>query len=281
MEGSRTIGYSSAVVRETKTRVSPGVYDRDYLLSDNTEGFQEFQAGSVSFVKALQLEQLELVPGLRLLEVGFGRGEFLRLCAEHGAQIAAIDYSADALSIGRETLAAFPEADLRIAECTDLPFPAESFDRVYSGDVIEHVDREDGVCMLKEMCRVLRPGGLMFLHTAPNTVFTRGVLPLVKPILRMIDPETVQALEEHMKINEPIHVNEYNLFTLRKVVRLAGLDGAAVWIGADVLRSSRHRHTLRLANNPLVRISSALGRFSPVRFFLGNDLFVKWRKPVA
>ena len=57
------------------------------------------------------------------------------------------------------------------------------------------------------------------------------------------------------------------------------LVGSEVWIGGDILRSSRHRHTRSLSGNPLVRLAGALGRLSAFRFFLGNDLFLKARKP--
>jgi len=262
----------------SKRRVPPEAYDKSCLLSDSTEGFEEFQQGSLSFIKRLQLDMLELSPGVRLLEVGFGRGEFLRECAKRGADVVAIDYSPDALEIAQQTMAEFPDADLRVADCKALPFDSRSFDRVYSGDVIEHQHWEDGVQMLTEMHRVLRPGGFLFVHTSPNTVFTRAVLPLVKPLLRLIDPDTVRSLEEHMQVNAPNHVHEYNLLSLRKVARRAGLKGAEVWIGHDLLRSGRHRHTRGFSDNPLVRLTAALSRFAPVRFFVGNDLYLRYRK---
>ena len=262
----------------TKRRVSPERYDKAYLLSENTEGFREFNEGSLSFVKKQQLDELELGPGVSFLEVGFGRGEFLHHCAQLGAVVSAVDYSEAALEIGRETLADFPDADLRVADCKDLPFETNSFDRVYSGDVLEHQDIEDGAVMLREMYRVARPGGFMFVHTSPNTIFTRYVLPIAKPYLRKIDPESVRALEAHMKINESVHVHEYNLFSLRKVVRMAGLENAELWIARDVLRSAQHRHTRNLSQHRLVKLAAHLGRFRAVRFLLGNDLYIRCRK---
>lgn len=262
----------------TKRQVSADVYGREYLLSDNTEGYQEYKDGGLSFIKEEQLDHLELGPDVDLLEVGFGRGEFLYHCAKRGARVSAIDYSPAALEIGKEVMAEFPDADLRVADCKDLPFESNSFDRIYSGDVLEHQDMEDGEQMLREMVRVLRPGGFMFIHTAPNTIFTHWVLPLAKPILRRIDPNVVTTLEAHMKINETVHVHEYNLFSLRKVARMAELDGVEIWINDDILRSSKHRHTEKLSQNPLVRFVGGLGKLAFVRFFLGNDLYLKYRK---
>ena len=153
----------------TKRQVPAERYDRDYLLSENTEGFREFREGALSFIKQQQLQKLELTPGTRLLEVGFGGGEFLYHCARLGARVSGIDYSPAALEIGKETMVEFPDADLRVADCKALPFEDDSFERVYSGDVLEHQDIDDGVVMLREIRRVLEPGGFLFLHTAPNT----------------------------------------------------------------------------------------------------------------
>ena len=186
-----------------KRRVPPEVYDREYLLSDNTEGYEEFQSGSLSYVKQLQLDMLDLETGTTLLEVGIGRGEFLRHCAERGAAVSGIDYSEAALEIARSTLQEFPEADLRVADCKELPFEADSFDRVYAGDVLEHQDIEDGAVMLREMHRVLRPGGFLLVHTAPNSVFMKLVYPIARPLLKRIDERSVE-------VDGRMHVEDLN-----------------------------------------------------------------------
>jgi ubiquinone/menaquinone biosynthesis C-methylase UbiE len=263
----------------TKRRVPSEVYDRDYLLSENTEGYEDFKSGSLSHVKQRQLDLLELEPAITLLEVGLGRGEFLLHCARRGAAVAGIDYSEAAIDIARTTLADVSEANLRVADCKALPFDSDSFERVYAGDVLEHQDIEDGAAMLQEMYRVLRPGGFLLVHTAPNAIFMKIVYPIAKPFLKRIDPGTVDALERHLVVNRKVHVHEYTTFSLRRVARMAGLTNAEVWIGEDLLRSSQHRHTAKLSSNRLVSFIGGLGRLRVVRFFLGNDLFLKVLKP--
>jgi ubiquinone/menaquinone biosynthesis C-methylase UbiE/MoaA/NifB/PqqE/SkfB family radical SAM enzyme len=260
-------------------RLSSDRYDTAYLMSQLLEGYREFREGRLSVVKARELEMLALEKGTSLLEVGFGRGEFLMHCARRGAKVAGIDYSKDAYEIAVELLRDHPEADLRVADCRDLPFPNESFERVFSGDVIEHVNYQDGVLMLQEMLRVLKPGGFLLLHTTPNTVFTKRVYPLAKRFLRLIDARTIEKIDHHMAVGKTVHVHEYNIFSLRRAAKDAGLTGARVWIDADVLRSGEHPYTATFGRNPLIRWAASMSRSGPVRFLLGNDLYLKYVKP--
>jgi ubiquinone/menaquinone biosynthesis C-methylase UbiE len=55
--------------------------------------------------------------------------------------------------------------ELLPARVTDLPFAADNFDIVFYHHVIEHVSNPAG--SLRELARVLRPGGLIYVGT-PN-----------------------------------------------------------------------------------------------------------------
>jgi SAM-dependent methyltransferase len=75
--------------------------------------------------------------------------------------------------------------DLARGDIRRLPLAAESFDKAYSIDVVEHLT-EDGVrATLDEARRVLRPGGLLFIYShvmmsSPLASFQRGVNRLVR-----------------------------------------------------------------------------------------------------
>ena len=257
---------------------SPDMYDRAYLLSPYLEGYEEFTRGKLSVVKAKQLNMLELKKGLTLLEVGFGRGELLYHCAQKGSKITGVDFSPDALEIARHTLREFPDIDIRLARCTDLPFEDNSFHRVFAGDVIEHVPYEQAMLMLREMYRVLKPGGFMLIHTTPNTVFIKLIYPVARYLLSVIDKHAVQLIDEHRANSKKVHIHEYNFFSLTTIARRAGLVGFKVWIDDDILRSRVHRHTKPFGKNPFIRLIGSCGRYSLVRFLLGNDLYLKCYK---
>ena len=261
-----------------KKQISSDAYDKAYFLSDSVEGYREYLDGSLSHTKKKLLDMLSVEKGISCLEVGVGRGEFLRHCAMIGAKVSGVDYSSDAVDIAREALRDFSEANIQIADARSLPFDSDSFERVFAGDVIEHLSFEDGVLMLKEMYRVLKPGGFMLVHTAPNTVFTKFAYPAAKYILKLISRETINTLDKHLKVGGEFHIHEYNLLSLKKVAKKAGISSFKVWIDKDVLRSGQHRLTQELQKNPFMLFAAYCGKLSAVRFLIGNDLYLKCSK---
>lgn len=97
-----------------------------------------------------------------LLEVGCGEGRGIRQVLPGVRSYSAIDKIESAIASLRKK---FPEAHLAAGNLPPLPYPDASFDSVISFQVIEHI--EDDVYFLKEIHRVLRPGGVALL-TTPN-----------------------------------------------------------------------------------------------------------------
>ena len=259
--------------------IPPDVYDRDYFLSDICEGWDEYQQDrGLSFNKAKQVERLKLEPGMKVLDAGCGRGETLLACARLGAEVAGIDYSAAAVDLTRETLKEFPDADLRVGSVTDLPWDDNTFDRIQNSDVIEHLDPDQTVPALTEFHRVLKPGGYLLLHTAPNRLFMNVSWPVMRPVLRLVGHEqVVQDMEDWFKVAENYHVNEQSVFTLRKAMRAAGFESPEVWIDPDVLRSGNYRYTEAL-EGPAMKAVAKVAGLRPFRTFIGNDVFAKGHK---
>lgn len=97
-------------------------------------------------------ERFHLKPGDHLLDVGCGRGEFLRGFIQSGAIGFGVDQSRAAESY-------CPDAVLKISDIENegIPYEDNSFDVVYSKSVIEHFYYPER--MVKEIFRVLKPGG--------------------------------------------------------------------------------------------------------------------------
>lgn len=105
-----------------------------------------------------------LQPGVHVLDAGCGTGGFLRwvLDCNPSASVAGVDIGADAIDLARTRV---PEAKLHATPLRSLPFSDEQFDVVVSKDVLQHVPEDDVQLSLRELYRVLKPGGMLLLHT--------------------------------------------------------------------------------------------------------------------
>ena len=253
-------------------------YSRDYYLSDRCEGFEQFrEQGALSWVKERFLERIDPRAGETVLEIGSGRGELLRACAARGAATAGIDYAADAARLTRATCA--PETSVAQADATALPFAGASFDKVFLGDVLEHLTLAQAGRMLEEAHRVLRPGGTLVLHTSPNLLFIRLVFPWV--LVAMLVTGRVALLRlliDQYRVIREFHVREYSRGRLRRLLRTSPFGGATVELSRDVLRAGQSRYTASLAANPLIRGVAALGAREPFVALLSNDLWAVARR---
>jgi SAM-dependent methyltransferase len=104
----------------------------------------------------------ELVKG-ELLEVGCGEGRGIDLMLPNVSRYAAIDKIAEVIAGLRKK---YPTSEFHADHLPPLrPFPDSSFDTVITFQVIEHIENDS--FFLKEIFRVLRPGGIALI-TTPN-----------------------------------------------------------------------------------------------------------------
>jgi ubiquinone/menaquinone biosynthesis C-methylase UbiE len=123
-------------------------------------------------------EQIGDVAGLNILEVACGRGGFASELARAGASVTGCDFSYVAVRVAEKRLRAAndrsPVTFLQ-GDAQNLPFADDSFDLVISCETIEHLP--DAPRGLREMRRVSRPGGKLFL-TTPNYANFMGLYEL-------------------------------------------------------------------------------------------------------
>lgn len=106
---------------------------------------------------------------LRILDWGCGKGHCTYLLRTLGFRVESCDVerSADDSAFGQETpiIAAENIDVIPLKDAVKLPFETESFDIVLSMGVLEHV--ENDLKSLREINRILKPGGLFFCFFLP------------------------------------------------------------------------------------------------------------------
>lgn len=101
-------------------------------------------------------------PGRRILDVGCGLGgdaaAMARLVAP-GGTVVGVDGSRSMIDAARERHGAVEGLSFEVADAADLPFDDASFDACRIDRVLQHI--ADPGPVVREMARVLRPGGVL------------------------------------------------------------------------------------------------------------------------
>lgn len=98
----------------------------------------------------------------RVLDVGCGTGHQMRALTAKGYEVSGVDGSEEMLRYAEQNN---PGATLRRGDIESLPFEDSSFDAVISIEVLRYVP--DPLQSLREIVRVLRPGGTCIVTAAP------------------------------------------------------------------------------------------------------------------
>jgi 2-polyprenyl-3-methyl-5-hydroxy-6-metoxy-1,4-benzoquinol methylase len=110
------------------------------------------------------LRRLGSVAGLRVAEIGCGRGDFAIHLARQGAQVTALDFSAEAIEVARERAKiAGVAVEFLVGDAQDTRLPSGAFDLVISCECLEHVPEPRR--MAAELRRICRDGGRCILTT--------------------------------------------------------------------------------------------------------------------
>jgi ubiquinone/menaquinone biosynthesis C-methylase UbiE len=113
-------------------------------------------------VRGLLLEEAQLRPGHRVLDVGCGTGTFAIAIKRRypGVEVVGLDPDPKALVRGvRKAERAAVSIRLERGFAQALPYPDDSFDRVLSTLTLHHLPTGTKKTALREARRVLKPGG--------------------------------------------------------------------------------------------------------------------------
>ena len=157
------------------------------------------------------LEQAEMRPGQRVLDVGCGTGSLVVLIKRLRSDVDVVGLDPDPKALARARQKAEREgASIRLDRgfSDELPYPAASFDLVFSSLMFHHLPTEEKGATLREIRRVLKPGGFLhLLDFAGRESGTQGLL--------------IRLLHSHARLADN---DEYRIRALMKEAGLADVQ---------------------------------------------------------
>ena len=141
--------------------------------------------------RATLVDQVNPLPGQRVLDVATGTGLVAFALARRGCDVVGLDQSEDMLAVARRHLSQRPELQDRVTftqgEAEHLPFDDDEFDALTFTYLLRYVD--DPAATMRELARVVKPNGRIGMvefgvpRSAPLRaawrVHTRAGLPII------------------------------------------------------------------------------------------------------
>jgi 2-polyprenyl-3-methyl-5-hydroxy-6-metoxy-1,4-benzoquinol methylase len=276
---------------ELKDKVSADQYDHVWVKDtwgwDTPDEFIRSQGRNLRPRIRYALKIADLSAGMKVLDVGCGRGEVVLFCARHGIDALGVDYSKEAVSIAQKAKATYDSEQQNRMKfiCDDIEKIElnESFDRIFMLDLIEHLHDWELSKLFKVCGRLLKPNGYLVIHTLPNKwlydITYRRMLRLFMPWLPA-NPRTEKELS--------IHINEMTLTHLSLIVNEAGFD-SRIWLKDLIVEQALwHKKQKRedflgrayaFFANPIIGTLYKILAKTPLRLLIVNEMFaLAWKE---
>jgi ubiquinone/menaquinone biosynthesis C-methylase UbiE len=143
----------------------------------------------------------------KVLDIGCGKGRHSLLFAEFGFDVSGVDISDSAVERSTELIKEKGfDSNICKADFRELPFPTMSFDGVFSFLTLSHSDTSGVKQALKEIHRILKSDGEMFIsiNSSNSRTFTSRKY-------QMLDKNTLIKTKEGPEKGEPHFYADYDL----------------------------------------------------------------------
>lgn len=248
-------------------------YSCAYFKNEN-DSLKEAQLAKIDLV----LKKMRLQPGQRILDIGCGWGWLILRAAEQygvkalGITLSEAQYAETQKRIDQAGRAG--EVEVRLLNYLDLHEAEESFDRVISIGMFEHVGQACFRDYFSKVASLLKPGGLTMLHTLTSLtetetnawvrkyIFPGGYIPSLREVVA-IAPEFdfrvmhIESLRRHYAKTLEIWRNNFSRpETLEKIAEMFDEKFIRMWdlylqgAGSSLKGGSLDVHQLTLSKGP-------------------------------
>jgi demethylmenaquinone methyltransferase / 2-methoxy-6-polyprenyl-1,4-benzoquinol methylase len=191
---------------ETKEKKVHRVFEaisKDYDFMNSVISFQRHKAWRKDTMKRMKVQK-----GAKALDVCCGTADWTLALAEavgSNGSVVGLDFSESMLAIGKEKVKDSPMNNITLihGNAMELPFPDETFDYVTIGFGLRNVP--DYLHVLKEMNRVLKPGGMVVcLETSHPTmpVFKQGFSLYFRYVMPILGKLLAKSYNEYSWLQE-------------------------------------------------------------------------------
>ncbi len=159
----------------------------------------------------LRIIEQHVEPGARVLECGAVPLLMTGVLVELGYEVSAVDLAPERF------MAAITSLGIDVRQCNletePAPFADETFDAIVFNELFEHL-RINPILTLREVCRVLKPGGVLLLST-PNLRSFRGIRNLL--LHNQGHAASAGVYRQYEKLETLGHMGHVREYTTREV----------------------------------------------------------------
>ncbi len=260
--------------------VDPKYYTEEYFLSwGNYSDFLKSQGTKIDkeYKRVIDISQIK--PGMKILDLGCGRGEILVRFARLGAIVEGVDFAEAAIKLSQESILnqhkkIRDRISLKQTDFKNLNLPKNCYDRIFLMQVIEHLRSWEIDFLLPKIKKSLKDSGFLIIYTYPNRLAFYGFsLYKLWHYLIYRKPPKEKIKDDYY---DPImHINEQTPFLLKRILKKHRF-GYQVWSEGGWFVEMLEQGA---KSSRTKKIIIALLRLWPFRpFFLIDIYALAWRK---